>query len=372
MKSTYLIKDVIYEKNQERQQQFHRNKLKEILSQPLQLNSDVIMQKLKHKHEQIKLTQQFYTQEQNIEKSRIDKNLMLKLINRNNKSTNNVLQTTTRSINRSSKVNMYLQTINNENKSLATRIYSLPSVINSQRHQQDYENHKSDLKIMQRFHKQKQQTTQDVLNQQIQEILGKGFEGSKYQNLNFLRQIGKQNKFLFIIPLQMRLFSKFSNNRNNPPYFQVKAFNEQKYLGESKSLQLNDFLGSLTGLLVSQDLFTIKFTLNKIKQNEDIEIGHFQFTESASSIKTKRVRDNIEASINDPIECFLKKEINKEQVCVGLFEYQIIQFCYCVNQNQQLMKDKQSQPQYQIEIVQVSPQKSGQKSYSEMDKLQLD
>ncbi|CAK69068.1 unnamed protein product (macronuclear) [Paramecium tetraurelia] len=371
MKSTYLIKDVIYEKNQERQFQFHKNKLKEILTQPLQLNSEGIMQKLKHKHEQMKLTQQFQTQEQNIEKSRIDKNLMLKLLNNNNKSINGA-QSTTRSINRNSKINMYLNTINNENKSLAIRIYSLPSVINSQRHQQEYQNHKSDLKIMQRFHKQKLYSNQDLMTQQIQTILGKGFEGSKYQNLNFLKQIGKQNKVLFLTPLQLRLFSKLSNNNNNPPHFQLKAFNESKYLGESKSLQLNDFLGSLFGIVVSQDVYTIKFTLYKIKQNEDFELGHFLFTESASPIKTKQLRENLQAQINDPIECYVKKEINNEQICVGLFEYQIIQFCYCVNKNPQIKKDNLLQPQYLIEVVQPSPQKSAQKSLSEMDKLQLD
>ncbi|CAD8207125.1 unnamed protein product [Paramecium pentaurelia] len=368
MKSTYLIKDVIYEKNQERQFQFHKNKLKEILSQPLQLNSDSIMQKLKHKHEQMKLTQQFQTQEQNIEKSRIDKNLMLKLLNHNNKSMNNA-QSTTRSINRSIKVNMYLNTINNENKSLANRIYTLPSVINTQKHYLDYQNHKSDLKIMQRFHKSRIQINQDPISQQLQSILGKGFKGSKYQNLNFLKQVGKQNKFLFIIPLQMRLFSKSSQNNKNPPHYQMKAFNEQKQLGESNILQINDFLGSLSGFVISSETFTIKFILYKIKQNEDFELGHFLFNESASSINTKQLRDNIEVQINDPIECYLRKEINNEQVCVGQFEYQIIQFCYCVNQNPQIMRDKQ---QYQIEIVQVSPQKSTQKSDTEMDKLQLD
>ncbi|CAD8116609.1 unnamed protein product [Paramecium primaurelia] len=371
MKSTYLIKDVIYEKNQERQFQFHKNKLKEILSQPLQLNSDRIMQKLKHKHEQMKLTQQFYTQQQNIEKSRIDKNLMLKLLNNNNKSMNGA-QSTTRSNIRSSKVNMYLNTINNENKSLAIRIYSLPSVINSQKHQQDYQNHKSDLRIMQRFHKSKLQTNQDTITQQIQNILGKGFEGSKYSNMNFLKQVGKQSKFLFIIPLQLSLFSKFSNNNNNPPHFQIKAFNEQKYLGKSKSLQLNKFIGSLMGIVVSSDIYTIKFTLFKIKQKEDFELGHFLFTESASPIKIKQLRDSLEVQINDPIECYLKKEINNEQVCVGLFEYQIIQYCYCLNKNTQIKKDNLLQPQYLIEVVQPSPQKSVQKSQSEVDKLQLD
>ncbi|CAD8211990.1 unnamed protein product [Paramecium octaurelia] len=331
MKSTYLIKDVIHEKNQERQLQFHKNKLKEILSQPLQLKSDRIMQTLKHKHEQMKLTKQFHIQEQNIEKSRIDKHLMLKLLNNNNKSINNA-QSTTRSINRSFRVNMHLNTINNQNKSLAIRIHTLPSVINSQKHYLDYQNHKSDLKNMQKFHQSKMQLNLDAISYQLQSVLGKGFEGSRYQNLNFLKEVGMQNKFLFIIPLQLRLFSKTGNNKNNPPYFQIKAFNEQKQLGESKVLAINDFLGSLTGFAVSQDTFTIQFNLFKIKQNEDIELGHFLFSESGSSINTKQLRDNIQVQINDPIECYLRKEINNEQVCMGLFEYQIIQFCYCVNQ----------------------------------------
>ncbi|CAD8205322.1 unnamed protein product [Paramecium pentaurelia] len=351
--NNYIVKDIYQEKNKGRIYDIHKKKLEEINQQYPKLDDQKVMKKLQEKHNMIKTVSKFYNQEAFIEQQRVNQHLILKIMQPQTSKTRSQHNQSRKEY---AKINFDNKRISEENRSLANRITNLPPVIDTKKQDKDFRKHQSEVVLMQKYHatkliEQYDQKTFSILNK----LTNNKFNKSKFGNFKFLSTINKQTKFIMIIIQEMELFGvKHSSMMNkNPPTYQCSIFSDQKCLCKSKPLEYNEFLENIIGFNC-QDFTSIYIVIEKIKQNEEFQVGDVIYCESYSHINTHPFKDNIIARISDEIDGEIRKNISEEQVIIGRLRYKILQLC------QQSHENKLQVPpaSYAIQIQHSTPQPS--------------
>ncbi|CAD8164702.1 unnamed protein product [Paramecium octaurelia] len=237
------------------------------------------------------------------------------------------------------------------------QVNCLPKVNDNKKKDNDYRKHISEAILMQKYHttrliEYQNQKTFSILNK----LTNNKFNKSRYCNLNFLQQINKQQKFVIFVIQKLELFGVKHTSSflgKNPPTYQCSFFSDQKLLYRSKPVEYNEFLESIIGFNC-QEFTSIYVLIEKIKQNEEFQVGEVIYIESYSHITTTPLKDNIMIKVSDEIEGDIKKTISDEQVTVGKLQYKVLQLCQQNNQN----KLQAPQSIYAIQIQQSTPRPS--------------
>ncbi|CAK62014.1 unnamed protein product (macronuclear) [Paramecium tetraurelia] len=318
------------------------------------LDDQNVMKKLKEKHNMIKTVSKFYNQEAFIEQQRVNQHLIQKIMQPQTSKTRSQHNQSRKEF---AKINFDTKRISEENRSLANRITNLPPVIDAKKQDMEYRKHQSEVVLLQKYHTTKliEQYDQKTINI-FNKLTSNKFSKSKFANFKFLSTINKQTKFMMVLISEMELYGvKHSSSlmNKNPPTYQCSIFSDQKCLFKSKPLEYNEFLENIIGFNC-QDFTSIYMVIEKIKQNEEFQVGDVIYCESYSHMHTHHLKDNIIIRISDEIDGEIRKNISEEQVIVGKLKYKILQLC----QQSQEYKLQVPPASYAIQIQHSTPQPS--------------
>ncbi|CAD8188333.1 unnamed protein product [Paramecium pentaurelia] len=297
----------------------------------------------KEKQGTIKPLSKLYNQHAILYQQKTNQNLLLKFIQSTKTTSQHLL-----SKKEQPKINVC--TKNNQ-------INILPKVNDSQKQEKDQRKHLSEAVLIQKYHttrliEYQNQKTFSILNK----LTNNKFNKSRYCNLNFLQQINKQSKFVIFVLQKMELYGVKHTSSfigKNPPTYQCSFFSDHKLLYRSKPVEYTEFLESIIGFHC-QEFISIYVVIEKIKQNEEFQVGEVIYIESYSHITTTPLKDNIMIKVSDEIEGEIKKTISDEQVTIGKLQYKVLQLCQQNNQN----KLQAPQSIYAIQIQQQTPRPS--------------
>ncbi|CAD8184882.1 unnamed protein product [Paramecium octaurelia] len=247
--------------------------------------------------------------------------------------------------------------ISEQNTCQVIKINSQPIVQDRQKQEKDNRKQISEVVLMQKYHttrliEQQDQKTFSILNK----LTNNKFNKSRYCNLNFLQSVNKYSKFIIFVMQKFDLFGvKHASSfiGKNPPTYQCSFYSDQKLLYKSKPFEYNEFLESIIGFQC-QEFISIYVVIEKIKQNEQFQVGEVIYIESYSHITTMPLKENIIIKVSDEIDGEIKKTISDEQVTVGVLQYKVLQLCQQNNQN----KLQVPQASYAIQIQHSTPRHS--------------
>ncbi|CAK95142.1 unnamed protein product (macronuclear) [Paramecium tetraurelia] len=295
-----------------------------------------------------KTVSQFYNQQAFLQKHKTNQQLLLQ-----------ILQPSQHKLHKKEypKIVVDQKNISEQNTCKVIKINSQPLVDDRKKQEKDNRKQISEVVLMQKYHttrliEQQDQKTNSILNK----LTNNKFNKSRYSNLNFLQSINKYSKFIIFVIQKFDLFGvKHSSSfiGKNPPTYQCSFYSDQKLLYKSKPFEYNEFLESIIGFQC-QEFTSIYVVIEKIKQNEQFQVGQVIYIESYSHITNTPLKENIIIKVSDEIDGEIKKTISDEQVTVGILQYKVLQLCQQNNQN----KLQVPQASYAIQIQQSTPRHS--------------
>ncbi|CAD8100016.1 unnamed protein product [Paramecium primaurelia] len=343
--NNYIVKDINYEKVKQPLydfQKFHQQNSKQ----------QNIHHKPKDKQATIKTVSKFYNQQAFLEQQKANQHLLLQIVQQSKTPSQHVLFKKEQP-----KINFDPKNMNEQNTYKLIKINSQPQVNDSKKQEKDNRKYLSEVVLMQKYHttrliEQQDQKTFTILKK----LTNNKFNKSRYCNLNFLQSINKQSKFIIFIIQKMDLFGVKHTSSfigKNPPTYQCSFYSDHKLLYKSKPVEYNEFLESIIGFHC-QEFISIYVVIEKIKQNQEFQVGEVIYIESYSHITTTSLKENIIIKVSDEIDSEIKKTISDEQVTVGKLKYKVLQLCQQNNQN----KLQVPQATYAIQIQHLTPRHS--------------